>query len=358
MQQFHNGILYVEIYVGMAKLVAWWHQHALGFTLMGKRERKGQFGLEVTYWLQNGGANLLITSALEPAAHDVVSFVDRHGNSIKRFAIEVNSIEVATAFLQQQSAILLSQGIEEERVGAEASKMVRCKLFDDNEICFVERVGCGGILPGFQLTQAEPTAAHPVKQIDHLASVLRINEAEFWNHYLSKLMSLQHVQTIGEEFFAGLLTGMKMFVLTSPNKRINQVIVEPLPEKSKKSQVDIFLSHHYGNGIQHIAFEVDDLVGLVQELKSKGVGFTPVPEQYYRDLESHHPELPIEHLRASNILCEKDEDKILLQVFTEPLGDRPTLFYEFVQRVNDFEGFGAANVKHLFKSLELQLNHD
>jgi 4-hydroxyphenylpyruvate dioxygenase len=349
-----NGIFYVEMYVGMAKLVAWWHQNALGFTLMGKRERKGQFGLEVSYWLQGGGANLIITSALEPSAHDVVSFVDRHGNSVKRFAIEVASLEEVIVHLQKCNTIILSSGIETESVGSESSRMVRCKLFDDNEICFVERTDCSAILPGF-IGPGILSANSPVKKIDHLASVLRMNEAEYWKDYLAGMLRLRHTQTIGEEFFAGLLTGMKMFVLSSEDKQINQVVVEPLPDKSRKSQVDVFLSHHFGNGIQHVAFEVDNLVALVGELRSRGVGFTPVPAQYYHELGRQHPDLPVEHLKAANILCEKEDDKLLLQVFTEPLGDRPTLFYEFIQRVNDFEGFGSANVRHLFKSLEIQL---
>jgi len=122
--------------------------------------------------------------------------------------------------------------------------------------------------------------------------------------------------------------------------------------------VDIFLSHHLGNGIQHPAFEVEDLIETVEMLRSKGVNFTKVPEKYYSELEKEAPELPIDMLRKANILCEKDDDKILLQVFTEPIGDRPTLFYEFIQRVNSYEGFGAMNVKQLFKSLELHLNND
>ena len=98
----HSGIKFVELFVGMGKMVSWWHQYALGFQLKGQRIYQGAHGKEITYWLQQGNANLLITSALEPAAHDVVSFVDRHGNSIKRFAVEVNNIEETLAHLKAQ----------------------------------------------------------------------------------------------------------------------------------------------------------------------------------------------------------------------------------------------------------------
>ena len=351
-----QGVLFVEIYVGMAKMAAWWHQRALGFTLKGIRERKGKYGSEISYWLHQGDTNLLITSALDPTAHDVVTFVDRHGNSIKRFGIEVDSIEDTIRYLKNSKAIISSE-LREDQFENEYSASISIKIFDDNEISFVERKNCNAPFAGFKLTESNASKNY-IKNIDHLASVVRINEAEYWNEYLSSILNLNLVQTIGEEFFANLLTGMKMFVLSSPSGKFNKVIVEPLPEKEKKSQVDIFLSRHLGNGIQHLAFEVENLIETVEMLRSKGVTFTKVPEKYYSELKKEAPELPIDMLRKANILCEKDEDKILMQVFTEPIGDRPTLFYEFVQRINSYEGFGATNVKQLFKSLEHQLNND
>jgi 4-hydroxyphenylpyruvate dioxygenase len=350
-----NEVLFVEIFVGMGKMVAWWHEQALGFTLKGKREFKGQYGQQVSYWLQNGEANLIITSALEPAAHDLVSFIDRHGNSIKRFAIEVKNIEKFYDELRAKNAIILSAGIEWKESENEKCGIIRCKLFDDNELVFVQRINCKGPLPGF-ITKENKKVSNSVVRIDHLASAVRINESDFWNNYLLQILDLKHVQTIGEEFFANLSTGMKMHVLSSKDNKFNKVIVEPLPEKSKKSQVDVFLQHNFGSGIQHLAFEVDDLIELVKDLKTRGVVFTPVPQKYYDEMQIEFPDLPIEMMRKSNILCEKDGDKLLLQVFTEPIGDRPTLFYEFIQRVNNYDGFGAKNVHQLFKSLEIHIN--
>lgn len=351
-----KGVLFVEIYVGMAKMVAWWHQIALGFTLMGIKEKTGLHGREITYWLKHGEANILITSALEPAAHDVVSFVDKHGNSIKRFGIEVGSIEKTEKLLKNTSAIITNQKTTEQ-FHDESSKSIHIKLFDDNELTFIERKNTEAPFAGFSKTN-QPQAEYFIKRIDHLASVVRINEGEYWNKYLSQILNLNLVQTIGEEFFSNLLSGMKMFVLSTPDNSFNKVIVEPLPEKLRKSQVDVFLSNHLGNGIQHLAFEVEDLISTVIKLKSNGVNFTTVPSRYYDELAEHSPELPIDILRKANILCEKEGDKILLQVFTEPIGDRPTLFYEFVQRINNFKGFGSENIKQLFKSLELHLNND
>jgi 4-hydroxyphenylpyruvate dioxygenase len=352
----HSGYKFVELYVGMGKLVAWWHQFALGFELKGKRIHKGMFGEEITYWLQQGKANLLITSAMEPAAHDVVSFVDRHGNSIKRFAVSVENIELAFEHAKKHQAIFLSS-IEHIAVQDEQAKIFRVKLFDDNEIMYVESSNTFGPLPGFMpINETQTVTENHIQGIDHLASVVRMNESNYWNQYMANNLALTHIQTIGEEFFANLLTGMKMNVFSSQIAKINKVIVEPLPDKSKKSQVDVFLQHNLGTGIQHLAFEVDDLISVVSKFKEKGIQFNPVPEAYYEELLKEMPELPIEQMKENGILCEKDDDKLLLQVFTEPIGDRPTLFYEFVQRVNDYDGFGAKNVHQLFKSLEVQLN--
>jgi 4-hydroxyphenylpyruvate dioxygenase len=352
-----EGYFFVELYVGMGKMVAWWHQYALGFRLKGKREQKGEFGMEITYWLQKGSANLLITSALEPAAHDVVSFIDRHGNSIKRFAILVSDSSACLEHLRENGAIFMRQGLEEIRHGEEWASLIRCKLFDDNEVLFVEKGESFGPLPGFVPVENDTVeVANSTERIDHLASVVRVNESDFWNNYLCRLLNMNHLQTIGEEFFANLSTGMKMHVLHSAQTKLNKVIVEPLPEKTRYSQVDVFLQHHFGTGIQHLAFEVGDLAEVVRNFSAKGVKFTQVPERYYQDLRNEFPELPIDLMQQCNILCEKDGDKILLQVFTEPIGDRPTLFYEFIQRVNEYDGFGANNVRQLFKSLEVQLN--
>jgi 4-hydroxyphenylpyruvate dioxygenase len=351
-----KGVLFVEIYVGMAKMVAWWHQMALGFQIKGIKEYQGEYGKQISYWLNQGDANLLITSAMDPTAHDVVSFVDRHGNSIKRFGLEVDSIEETKQMLLSKKAILHST-VKEEKINKEYSAYINIKLFDDNEISFVERSHCKAPLAGFKMTSTENKNPY-IKRIDHLASVVRINEAEFWNKYLCELLNLNIIQTIGEEFFANMLSGMKMFVMESNHAAFNKVIVEPLPDKAKESQVDVFLNKHLGNGIQHLAFEVDNLFETVETLQSKGVLFTKIPEKYYDILEKEAPELPIDLLRKANVLCEKNGDKILLQVFTEPIGDRPTLFYEFIQRVNNYEGFGAENVKQLFKSLEHHLNND
>ena len=122
----------------------------------------------------------------------------------------------------------------------------------------------------------------------------RINEGEYWNKYLSRILKLNLIQTIGEEFFSNLLSGMKMFVLSTPDSSFNKVIVEPLPDKVRKSQVDVFLSNHLGNGIQHLAFEVGDLVSTVIKLKNNGVNFTTIPSKYYDELALHSPELPID----------------------------------------------------------------
>lgn len=351
-----KGVLFVEIYVGMAKIVSWWHQIALGFVLKGIKENKGKYGPEITYWLQHGEANILITSALDPAAHDIISFVDRHGNSIKRFGIEVESIEETKKTLQDNQAIFMTQ-IMTETCGDESSSYVNVKLFDDNELTFVERKNTDAPFAGFKKTFNEPSYSL-IKRIDHLASAVRINEASFWNDYLQRILKLNVHQTLGEEFFANMLTGMKMFVLNTPNHLLNKVIVEPIFEKEKESQVDVFLKNHFGNGIQHLAFEVYDLVITVEKLKLHGVNFVTIPNKYYDDLALQSPELPIEILRKANILCEKDGDKILLQIFTEPIGDRPTLFYEFIQRINDYRGFGETNVKQLFKSLEQLISDD
>ena len=350
-----NNLFYIEIYVGMGKLVSWWHQHALGFQLRGKRIQKGKFGNEVTYWLTSGSVNLLITSALDSTAHDVILFFNKHGIGLKRIAIEVENLDDTIKKLLELKVVAINRNIKTESDSSIQTRSYSVKLFDDNEILFIERSGdLASFLPNFEKNTEDCVFedTNQILSIDHFAAAMRVNESLFWGDYICKILNLTNVQKLGEEYFSGMKTGMSMNVYSSQQTNFDFVIVEPLITKGTNSQVDVFLENHLGNGIQHIAYTVVDLVSLISKLKNKGVTFVKIPNSYYDDLEKEFPELPIKIFRDNNILCESDGDQLLLQIFTEPIGDRPTLFYEFIERINNYKGFGLNNIKNLFKSLE------
>jgi len=350
-----NNLFYIEIYVGMGKVVSWWHQFALGFQLRGKRTQIGKFGKEITYWLSAGNVNLLVTSALDSGANDVILFFNKHGIGLKKIAIEVDNLDETINKLSDLKVVTVNRNVKIESDNFIESRSYSVKLFDDNEIVFIERSGIvDNFLPNFEIIKDEPTfeVNNQIQSIDHFAAAMRVNESLFWGDYICKFLNLTHVQKIGEEYFSGMKTGMSMNVYSSDYNSFDFVIVEPLITKSTNSQVDTFLESHLGNGIQHIAFTVTDLVSLVSKLKKKGVSFVKIPSSYYDELTLEFPELPIEILRENNILCESEGNQLLLQIFTEPIGDRPTLFYEFIERINNYKGFGLTNIKNLFKSLE------
>lgn len=348
-----SGILYYEIYVGMAKLVAWWHCLSFGFIMKGYRKYKGNNGEQITYWLKLGDINLLVTSALSPAAHDVVSYVDKHGNSVANIAFEVKDIEETLNHLIRKNAIFNSNKIMEIKDGSSSARVIDCKFLDNNQFRFIERSNCDDcFLPGFTLVEQEKGQNQSgFYGIDHFAVALNNNEAKVWAPYICEIFGMEVIQELGKEYFENLNTGMNMTVLSGESLNFSFVLVEPLINKSP-SQVNFFLDHHYGTGIQHIAFRVDDLPKIARALVENGVNFIDIPAQYYNHLKDEASEVNIDHLKEVNVLCEKSKDGYLLQVFTESFGDRPTLFYELIERINEYDGFGEKNIKALFRSLE------
>lgn len=351
-----SKILYYEIYVGMAKLVAWWHCISFGFTIKGYKIFNGDYGKQITYWLELGDINLLITSALSPSAHDVVSYVDKHGNSVANIAFEVTDIQKTFEHLSDNNAIFNSNQIIEVNAGRASAKIIECKFLDNNQFKFIERTNCSDcFLPGFILLETNQVQkVSGFYSIDHFAIALNNNETKIWAPYISNIFDMEVIQELGKEYFEKLNTGMNMTVLSGKLFDLNFVFVEPLINKSP-SQVNFFLDHHYGTGIQHIAFRVENLPKIAHQLIANGINFIKVPPKYYNHLEEVASELNVKELEELNILCEKNENGYLFQIFTESFGDRPTLFYELIERVNQYKGFGEKNIKALFQSLEEQL---
>lgn len=351
-----SGYYFVELYVGMAKMVVYWHCQALGFKVIGIKKTTNAGQEKITYWLKQGEINLWISSAMSPANHEMVSFVDRHGNAIKKFAILYPKLSEKYEHLIEQGLIPLSPVFSESDHFGTVNYAV-FRLFDENHVIFIDKTSYQShLLPGFEACEYEHPQENLMDEYDHLASVLRINETYYWENYLNKLADFERVQQIGEEHFTELSTGMQMTVLRSKEFQLNHVLVEPLIQKSRMSQVDLFLQHHNGSGIQHLAFNCSDIFKTIKACKKNGVVFNPVLDEYYEQLKREHPEWPVEEWKKYGVLCEQDGDSLLFQIFTEPIGDRPTLFYELIQRVNGFSGFGENNVKQLFTALENKLN--
>lgn len=348
---------YIEYYVGMAKMVVYWHVKALGFKVVAYCGPETGAPDRCSYYIVKNDIKIVITSASQPSSYKIVSFVDLHGNGIKKLAVKVDDVTDFFARALQNGAIPLQHPtrISDDNGYVEQASL---KMFDDNEIVLINYDHyTGDFMPGYKNVEADwdmNAEDSALEKIDHVACALRLNEIPLWENYFNNIFGSKTVSQFderkkGEEKKIGML----LKVLQSENKQLNNVLVEP--DHGVKSQVSLFIDQNYGAGIQHIAFESGNIFKSVEVLRANGVRFTSYPESYYEKLTAKYPDLDVTLLRKHGVLCDVLDGALLFQIFTAPIGDRATFFYEIVQRVNNYQGFGLDNIRALFEAMETEL---
>lgn len=347
---------YIEYYVGMAKMVAYWHVKALGFELKGYCGPETGNKRIVSYILGKGDVTLVITSAAQPTCFDILSFVDRHGNGVSRVAFAVDDVKEAWKVAMDANAIPIKspQKLEDEHGYVEQASV---KLFDRKEIVFFDNTNYNGVFkPGYEpwsIEGFEPDFENGFEFIDHIAYGLHVNETDFWCNYFQRMFGGDIVQELKPGDVITEYSGLLLRLLASPNRKIYSVFVEP-ENKSRPSQVQEYLEAYYGSGIQHMAFATSDIFGSVDAMRKGGVDFVQYPPAYYEMLaeESGLSKEMVDKLQRYNVLCDHQGDSFLFQTFTKPFGDRPTFFYEIIQRTNGYQGFALGNITQLFRAVE------
>jgi 4-hydroxyphenylpyruvate dioxygenase len=348
---------YIEYYVGMAKMFTYWHIKALGFNVVAYAGPETGVTDRYSYYLVKNNIKIVITSATQPTSYEIISLVNLHGNAVKRIAVRVKNVPDFFYNAVEKGAIPIQHpSIRSDEYGSVQSASI--KIFDDNELILVNYDNYSGLfMPGYKDVRNEWTKSAEdteLQSIDHVACALRINESQLWETYLNNIFGSSTVKKFDERKKNGKKAiGMLLKVLQSKNKRMNNVLVEP--DAEIKSQVQLFIDQNYGNGIQHLAFTSENIFRSVTMLKENGVKFTRFPDSYYDNLASKYPHLDIEILKKHGVLCDVLNDSLLFQIFTSPVGDRSTLFYEIVQRVNNYDGFGLDNIYALFDAMESEL---
>jgi 4-hydroxyphenylpyruvate dioxygenase len=348
---------YIEYYVGMAKMVVYWHIKALGFKVVAYAGPETGVLDRCSYYLTKNDVKLVITSASQPTSYKIVSFVDLHGNAIKRFAVRVSGVidffsrAIANGAIPAQYPHTLT----DELGTVETASF---KMFDDNEIVLVNYDNYkGDFMPGYINVENDWVMNHEdteLEKIDHVACALRLNEITLWESYLNNIFNSRTVTQFDERKKNGKKAiGMLLKVLQSDNKQLNNVLVEP--DHGIKSQVQLFIDQNYGAGIQHLAFASANIFKTVEILRSNGVKFTKYPDSYYDKLSEKYPQLDVSKLKKHGILCDVLDGALLFQIFTAPIGDRATFFYEIIQRVNQYDGFGLDNIYALFEAMENEI---
>lgn len=348
---------YIEFYVGMAKVVTFWHIKALGFELKGYKGPETGDEDEVSYVLTKGKITLVITSAAKPSTYEVLSFVDRHGNGVKRIAYRVANVREAFDTALSRGAIPMADPsrVEDESGYIEKASI---RLLDRKEITFVDDQHFHGCFqPGYKehaVRGFKPDFDNGFLYIDHIAYGLHTNEMNFWcNNYFQRIFGGSIVQDIGAGDVITEYSGLLLRLLSSDNEKLNNVFVEP-QNFERPSQVQEYVDAYYGSGIQHMAFATDNIFESVDRMREGGIDFVTYPPAYYEMMreEQRAPADIIDKAEKHNVLCDSIDGSHLFQTFTKPFGDRPTFFYEVIQRTGNYKGFALDNITQLFRAVE------
>jgi 4-hydroxyphenylpyruvate dioxygenase len=346
------GTDHIEFYVGNAKQAAHYYQTAFGFQLVAYRGPETGTRDTCSYVLVQDKIRLVLTSALSPE-HPVAQHAHAHGDGVKVLALWVDDATDAFNKAVERGA---EAAFEPYTLSDDHGQVVLAgiKTYGETVHTFVERKNYTGLfLPGFQ-AKSGVSWAKPVglKFIDHCVGNVGWGEMNKWVQYYQNVMGFKLLITFDDNDISTEYTALMSKVVSNGNGYVKFPINEPA-EGKKKSQIEEYLDFYRGAGVQHIAVATDNIIETVSALRANGVDFLYVPDTYYEDVPTRVGEIKenLEELKKLNILIDRDEDGYLLQIFTKPVEDRPTVFYEIIQRAGA-KSFGKGNFKALFESIE------
>jgi 4-hydroxyphenylpyruvate dioxygenase len=351
------GTDYVEFYVGNAKQAAHYYKTAFGFESLAYAGLETGMKDRVSYVITQDKIRLVLTTALNSES-PIGDHVKKHGDGVKVIALWVEDARKAWEETTSRGAkSYMEPTVEKDENG----EVVRSGIYTYGETVhlFVERKNyTGEFLPGFKKwTSDYNPSSVGLKFIDHMVGNVGWGEMNTWVKWYEDVMGFVNFLSFDDKQIHTEYSALMSKVMSNGNGRIKFPINEPA-EGKKRSQIEEYLNFYEGPGVQHIAVATDDIISTVSALRSRGVEFlsTP-PEEYYKAvpqrLQEHNHALreDMETLKGLGIMIDADEEGYLLQIFTKPVEDRPTLFYEIIQRMGA-RGFGAGNFKALFESIE------
>jgi 4-hydroxyphenylpyruvate dioxygenase len=347
-----NGTDYIEFWVGNARQSSLYYRAAFGFQLAGYRGPETGVRDRASYLLVQDKVRFVLTSPLGPEG-PIAEHIHRHGDGVRDMAFWVDDARAAYAAAMERGA----ESAEAPTVLADDhGEIVRAAIrtYGDTIHSLVERRNYRGLfLPGF-VAAGSPFAPPPVglKYVDHCVGNVELGKMNAWVKFYEDVLGFTNILTFDDKQISTEYSALMSKVMANGNGRIKFPINEPAQGK-KKSQIDEYLEFYRGPGVQHIAIATDDIISTVRQLKSRGVEFLRVPSTYYDTVLDRvgHIDEDIAPLRELGILVDRDDEGYLLQLFTRPVQDRPTLFYEIIQR-KGARSFGAGNFKALFEAIE------
>ena len=352
-----KGMDHIRFYVGNAKQAAHYYSTAFGMTCVAYRGPETGSRDVTDYVLTSGKARFVLTGENHEGT-EVGAHVAAHGDGVTDLALEVPDVDAAVAYARERGATVLLEpaSLSDDhgtvRIGA-------LQTYGGTRHSLIDRSGyTGPFLPGYApagpLFSGKP-AAHPKRYfqaVDHCVGNVELGRMDEWVGFYNRVMGFQNMKEFIGDDIATEYSALMSKVVASGNNRVKFPLNEPSPGK-RKSQIDEYLEFYGGPGVQHIALATGDIVASIRAMREMGVEFLETPDTYYDTLAEWAGEtrVPIETLRELRILADRDEDGYLLQIFTKPVQDRPTVFFELIERHGSL-GFGKNNFKALFEAIE------
>ena len=345
-------IHHVEFWSGNAKQSAFFYRKAFGFSQLAYSGLETGNREAASYVLSQGKIRFVITSPLR-GEHAGAEHIRQHGDGVRDIALLVEDADFAFAEAVRRGA---KPAVEPYDMTDENGTVRRAAIhtYGDTLHSFISyRDYRGPFLPGYQAADV-PNDAAGLLVVDHIGGNVELGKMNEWAEFYSKVMGFSRYITFDDKDISTEYSALMSIVMSDANRIVKFPINEPAPGR-KKSQIDEYLDWYAGPGVQHVALLCGDIIETVKKLKANGVEFLSVPDSYYDELKDRVGEIeePIDEIKKLHILVDKDAEGYLLQLFTKPVEDRPTVFFEIIQRKGS-RGFGKGNFKALFESIEAE----
>jgi 4-hydroxyphenylpyruvate dioxygenase len=348
-----QAIDYVEFYVSNARQAAHFYRTVFGFRPVAYAGLETGVRDHASWLLTGGTVSFVLTSPLDPASRpDISQHIAKHGDGVKDIALRVRDAKAAydEAVKRGARSILPPLAVEDE-----CGRFVKATIatYGDTVHSFIEREDYRGFMPGFKPIENPPPAPDTgLVAIDHIVGNVEQGKMNEWVKFYADVLGFTQLVHFDDKDISTEYSALMSKVMQNGSGRIKFPINEPA-EGKRRSQIEEYLTHYGGPGVQHIALATKDIMASVDALRAAGVNFLRVPETYYEDLPGRvgRIEEDIRELARRGILVDRDDEGYLLQIFSQPMQDRPTLFFEIIQRRGS-RGFGKGNFKALFEALE------
>ena len=347
-----KGTDHVEFYVGNARQAAYFYRGTFGMELVAYAGPETGIRDRASYVLQQGKVRFVLTTALRTDS-DIARHVNVHGDGVHSIALWVDDARQAWLATTARGAKSAQEPIEtEDAFGKVVTSSIQA--YGDTVHTFVERGGyTGAFMPGFKAMPHDPIAKScGLMHIDHCVGNVGWNAMNEWVEFYAKVMGFGLYQHFDDADISTEYSALMSKVMANGNGFVKFPINEPA-EGKRKSQIEEYLDFYNGPGVQHIALATNDILATVSHLQGQGLEFLTVPHSYYTELQARVGTIdePIDELEKLGILVDRDNEGYMLQIFTRPVEDRPTVFYEIIQRKGS-KSFGKGNFKALFEAIE------